>query len=256
MALWNEKPTPAPAGSQGSDDTRAGGAAPACRRRRRRSAARTKRRWVQRRTGPRPGNARRRRVRDCRQPVIEGKIEGSGNVRMAGRFKGDVRIDGNFNIDAGRPSDGPGAGGASSWSAANCRAISNRRSAWMCSRAESSSATSRPDRSRWRPARACAATSNSAGTTRRTVKLAGSRERRQLGASMSVVRQGTLGATRTCPHCKATVLQSANICPGCQHHLRFNVPQTPSRSPKGRRRCASKARSITRAAARPANTAW
>src|ERR1700678_2711053 len=33
--------------------------------------------------------------------TIEGKIEGSGNVRMAGRFKGDVRIDGNFNIDPG-----------------------------------------------------------------------------------------------------------------------------------------------------------
>jgi len=33
--------------------------------------------------------------------TIEGKIEGSGNVRMAGRFKGDVRIDGNFNIEAG-----------------------------------------------------------------------------------------------------------------------------------------------------------
>lgn len=32
---------------------------------------------------------------------IEGKIEGSGNVRMAGRFKGDVRIDGNFSIDPG-----------------------------------------------------------------------------------------------------------------------------------------------------------
>jgi cytoskeletal protein CcmA (bactofilin family) len=32
---------------------------------------------------------------------IEGKIEGSGNVRMAGRFKGDVRIDGNFNIEPG-----------------------------------------------------------------------------------------------------------------------------------------------------------
>ncbi len=32
---------------------------------------------------------------------IEGKIEGSGNVRIAGRFKGDVRIDGNFTIDAG-----------------------------------------------------------------------------------------------------------------------------------------------------------
>src|SRR6202044_3874403 len=33
--------------------------------------------------------------------TIEGKIEGSGNVRMAGRFKGDVRIDGNFSIEAG-----------------------------------------------------------------------------------------------------------------------------------------------------------
>jgi cytoskeletal protein CcmA (bactofilin family) len=32
---------------------------------------------------------------------IEGKIEGSGNVRMAGRFKGDVRIDGNFTMDPG-----------------------------------------------------------------------------------------------------------------------------------------------------------
>jgi hypothetical protein len=39
-----------------------------------------------------------------------------------------------------------------------------------------------------------------------------------------VARQSTpLGATRVCPHCKATVLQSANICPGCQHHLRFNT---------------------------------
>src|SRR6202011_1419137 len=33
--------------------------------------------------------------------TIEGKIEGSGNGRMAGRFKGDVRIDGNFSIEPG-----------------------------------------------------------------------------------------------------------------------------------------------------------
>jgi cytoskeletal protein CcmA (bactofilin family) len=32
---------------------------------------------------------------------IEGKIEGVGNVRIAGRFKGDVRIDGNFTIEPG-----------------------------------------------------------------------------------------------------------------------------------------------------------
>ena len=40
---------------------------------------------------------------------------------------------------------------------------------------------------------------------------------------MNVARQSAVGATRVCPHCKATVLQSANICPGCQHHLRFNT---------------------------------
>ena len=40
---------------------------------------------------------------------------------------------------------------------------------------------------------------------------------------MSAVRPAALGATRTCPHCKATVLASASICPGCQHHLRFNA---------------------------------
>jgi hypothetical protein len=40
---------------------------------------------------------------------------------------------------------------------------------------------------------------------------------------MAVARQSNIGATRVCPHCKATVLQSANICPGCHHHLRFNT---------------------------------
>jgi hypothetical protein len=40
---------------------------------------------------------------------------------------------------------------------------------------------------------------------------------------MAVARPSSLGATRVCPHCKATVLQSATICPGCQHHLRFNT---------------------------------
>jgi hypothetical protein len=38
---------------------------------------------------------------------------------------------------------------------------------------------------------------------------------------MSTIRSGAPGATRVCPHCKATVLESAAICPGCRHHLRF-----------------------------------
>ena len=29
------------------------------------------------------------------------------------------------------------------------------------------------------------------------------------------------GETRQCPHCKATILASAVVCPGCNGHLRF-----------------------------------
>lgn len=92
MALWKESPTPAAAGTpvpaamtpdRNSTEIRATESTPA---------------------------AALRRPRDRVEGLesvfaanlsIEGKIEGSGNVRMAGRFKGDVRIDGNFNIEAG-----------------------------------------------------------------------------------------------------------------------------------------------------------
>jgi len=33
--------------------------------------------------------------------VIEGKIEGSGHVRIAGRFKGDVHVQGNVTVEQG-----------------------------------------------------------------------------------------------------------------------------------------------------------
>jgi cytoskeletal protein CcmA (bactofilin family) len=38
--------------------------------------------------------------------TIEGKIVGSGHVRIAGRFKGDVQVDGNLTIDHGASVDG------------------------------------------------------------------------------------------------------------------------------------------------------
>ena len=38
--------------------------------------------------------------------TIEGKIVGSGHVRIAGRFKGDVQVDGNLTIDHGATLDG------------------------------------------------------------------------------------------------------------------------------------------------------
>jgi cytoskeletal protein CcmA (bactofilin family) len=95
MALWNEKPTPASAGPSVPSSALAP----------ERSAPD---RVVNdpglavspRRPTPKVGGEGGESV-IAANLSIEGKIEGSGNVRMAGRFKGDVRIDGNFTMDSG-----------------------------------------------------------------------------------------------------------------------------------------------------------
>jgi cytoskeletal protein CcmA (bactofilin family) len=96
MALWNEKPTSAPAGTvippsapppernlpeRNTSDPAAVAVSP-------------------RRPTPKTSSEGGESV-IAANLTIEGKIEGSGNVRIAGRFKGDVRIDGNFNIEPG-----------------------------------------------------------------------------------------------------------------------------------------------------------
>lgn len=43
---------------------------------------------------------------------------------------------------------------------------------------------------------------------------------------MSSVRPGTPGATRACPHCRETILESAGVCPACRHYLRFDAAAT------------------------------
>jgi hypothetical protein len=40
---------------------------------------------------------------------------------------------------------------------------------------------------------------------------------------MSKERPGQLGATRQCPHCRETILESAAVCPACKHHLRYGA---------------------------------
>jgi hypothetical protein len=37
----------------------------------------------------------------------------------------------------------------------------------------------------------------------------------------------TAGRTRSCPHCKATILESSAICPQCRHHLKFGAAAAP-----------------------------
>src|SRR4029077_12057605 len=52
---------------------------------------------------------------------------------------------------------------------------------------------------------------------------------------MSSARAGSPGATRECPHCRETILESASVCPACRHYLRFDAaveaPQAPAVTP-------------------------
>jgi hypothetical protein len=45
---------------------------------------------------------------------------------------------------------------------------------------------------------------------------------------MNQPRPGSPGATRQCPHCKETILESASVCPACRHHLRFDPTAVPA----------------------------
>ena len=48
---------------------------------------------------------------------------------------------------------------------------------------------------------------------------------------MTTAHPGTAGATRTCPHCRETILESAAVCPACRHKLRFSEPTSASAAP-------------------------
>ena len=56
-------------------------------------------RAAQRATAPSVGTAKESLI--AADVTIEGKIEGAGHVRIAGRFKGDVNVQGNVTIEQG-----------------------------------------------------------------------------------------------------------------------------------------------------------
>ncbi len=62
-----------------------------------------------RRPAPAPAPAQRQEHRESHiaaDLTIEGKIVGSGHIRIAGRFKGDVQVDGNVSLEAGARLEG------------------------------------------------------------------------------------------------------------------------------------------------------
>jgi len=100
MALWKETPTPTAAGPSLTPPP------PPDRSAAERTEPRTTSDAALGAAPRRPAPAPAPRVEGGESVIaanltIEGKIEGTGNVKIAGRFKGDVRIDGNFSIEPG-----------------------------------------------------------------------------------------------------------------------------------------------------------
>src|ERR1700730_12158489 len=95
MALWNEKPMPGSPGPVASPS-----APPPERSLPERNTSDPALAVSPRRTTPKTSSEGGESV-IAANLQIEGKIEGSGNVRTAGRFQGHVRIDGNFSIEPG-----------------------------------------------------------------------------------------------------------------------------------------------------------
>jgi cytoskeletal protein CcmA (bactofilin family) len=58
---------------------------------------------------PAPAQAHRHDMKESYMSsdlTIEGKIVGTGHIRIAGKFKGDVQVDGNVSLDAGARLEG------------------------------------------------------------------------------------------------------------------------------------------------------
>ena len=108
MALWNEKTTPAPTGPVATPPSPA--PVPERAQPERAAVSDTATTISSRRPTPRASGEGGESV-IAANLTIEGKIEGAGNVRIGGRFKGDVRIDGNFTIESGAHLTGQVAAG-------------------------------------------------------------------------------------------------------------------------------------------------
>lgn len=48
---------------------------------------------------------------------------------------------------------------------------------------------------------------------------------------MSPPHAGQAGATRACPHCRETILESSEVCPACNHKLRYGGPAAELAAP-------------------------
>ena len=155
--------------------------------------------------------------------TIEGKIEGGGSVRIAGNFKGDVNVQGDLTIEAGAKltggvrADKVTIAGELEGNVEEASRIDLLQTGVVIGDLKAGSLTVAAGARM----RGKAEFGWDDGEGSKAGKHALQRgDRRRL---MSSVRPGSPGATRECPHCRETILESAGVCPACRHYLRFDA---------------------------------
>ena len=148
--------------------------------------------------------------------TIEGKIEGGGSVRIAGKFKGDVNVQGDLTIEAGRQADRQRArrqGHDCRRTRGQCRAGVPRRFAADRRggrRPEGRFADGRGRCAHARSGRVRLGRRQGPESTGKLTKIHDA----EIGTGvMSSVRPGTPGRPAHVPHCRETILESAAVCP-------------------------------------------
>ena len=154
--------------------------------------------------------------------TIEGKIEGAGHIRIAGRFKGDVNVEGNVTVESGAHVTGQ--------LRANTVVVSGEVQGNIRRQRQGRTARDRRHQRRHQGGH-LERRSRFADARPGRLRLEGQGPRRQVAAGPIMLNSraapGTVGRTRSCPHCKATILESSAICPQCRHHLKFGAAAAP-----------------------------
>ena len=151
--------------------------------------------------------------------TIEGKIVGAGDVRIAGRFKGDVQVDGNFRIDAGARLEGQVragvvvVGGELQGNIDAAKQVDVLSTGVIVGDVKAASITvAAGSRMRGHVEFGWDEKHSARWSSR------GHRARYELLASFAQARRVQRASARTA---RRPCWRAAAICPGCRHHLRF-----------------------------------
>jgi cytoskeletal protein CcmA (bactofilin family) len=174
--------------------------------------------------------------------TVEGKIEGKGDVRIAGHFKGDVQVKGNLVVESGGliageiKADTVTIGGHVDGNIDASDQVNLLDSAQFVGDLKAPTLTvASGSRMRGRVEFGWEEQGERRNENKKTTEKGQDRPVSIRKSADLPLEETPMEETRICPHCKATTLKSAVSCPVCRHLLKLAPDQS---TPKERREAA------------------